>query len=93
MRPAAIGLGTANAFYARRFKGGVFDQFEFGADVFRKTLIEVRPKIPGTYKGLIYCSNKNEANIILEKILPVLKENLGNDLSIGIKYFKMSFTV
>ena len=29
MRPAAIGLGTANAFYARRFKGGVFDQFEF----------------------------------------------------------------
>lgn len=63
----------------------IFDQFEFGADVFRKTLIEVRPKIPGTYKGLIYCSNKNEANIILEKILPVLKENLGNDLSIGIK--------
>ena len=63
----------------------IFDQFEFGVDVFRKTLIEVRPKIPGTYKGLIYCSNKNEANTILEKILPVLKVNFGNDLSIGIK--------
>ena len=63
----------------------IFDQFEFGKDIFRKTLIEVRPKVSGTYKGLIYCSSKEESEEILNKIIPILKINLGNDVVFEVK--------
>ena len=63
----------------------IFDQFKFGKDIFRKTLIEVRPKVSGTYKGLIYCSSKEESKEILDKIIPILKINLGNDVAFEVK--------
>ena len=35
-------------------------------------MIELRPKVSGTYKGLIYCSSMEEANKILEEINPII---------------------
>ena len=31
-------------------------------------MIELRPKVSGTYKGFIYCSSVDEANKILEEL-------------------------
>jgi hypothetical protein len=35
-------------------------------------MIELRPEVSGTYKGLIYCSSVDEANKILNEINPIL---------------------
>ena len=35
-------------------------------------MIELRPKVSGTYKGLIYCSSMEEANEILKEISPII---------------------
>jgi len=42
----------------------VFDQLQLPQNNSRKCLVELRPEISGTYKGLIYCFNLNEANEI-----------------------------
>ena len=63
----------------------IFDIFNFEKNNFRKTLIEIRNGIAGTYKGLIYCNSLTEAEEVLKSILPLLKKNLGNDISTNIK--------
>ncbi len=37
-------------------------------------MIEIRPEVQGTYKGFIYCSSFDEAEIILDDISPILKK-------------------
>ena len=61
----------------------IFDNFEFPNNNWRKCMIELRPKVSGTYKGLIYCSTVNEANTILENLNPILNFILIN--TVGIK--------
>ena len=46
-------------------------------------MVEIRNKISGSYKGLIYCSSINEANKILEQITPLLK--LLSNFKVNIK--------
>ena len=52
----------------------IFDKFKFIKNNWRKCMIEMRPKVSGTYKGFIYCSSEKEANEILQAINPILKK-------------------
>ena len=61
----------------------IFDKFEFQNNNWRKCMIELRPEVSGTYKGLIYCSSVIEANKILDDLSPILNSLLID--KIGIK--------
>ncbi|MDB3924077.1 tetratricopeptide repeat protein [Candidatus Pelagibacter sp.] len=63
----------------------VFDSLKLQNNNTRKCLIELRPNISGTYKGLIYCSSMQEVNKILKKITPILKEVIDNQIKITAK--------
>ena len=61
----------------------IFDNFKFPNNNWRKCMIELRPEVSGTYKGLIYCSSVDEANKILNDINPTL--NIFKINKVGIK--------
>jgi len=71
----------------------IFDSFKFPNNNWRKCMIELRPEITGTYKGLIYCSSISEAEKISNKIHPILQKNLKYKISIkrGCSEFYKSF--
>jgi len=58
----------------------IFYKFNFGEDLSKKTLIELRPNIPGHYKGLIYCNSLHQA----EKVQNLLNIELENDFEQNI---------
>ena len=47
----------------------IFDNIHFKNNNTKKCLIETRPNIPERYKGLIYCSSIEEAEIIKKEII------------------------
>ena len=59
----------------------IFDSLKLQNNNTRKCLIELRPNISGTYKGLIYCSSMEEVNKILKDITPILKKIIDNNLT------------
>tara|TARA_B110000037_G_scaffold186582_1_gene216643 strand:+ start:63 stop:680 length:618 start_codon:yes stop_codon:yes gene_type:complete len=63
----------------------VFDQLELNENNTRKCMVELRPEIPGFYKGLIYCSGLKQANQIAEYLNRVVKKNIGSGLSAKVK--------
>lgn len=63
----------------------VFDQFKFENNNSRKCMIELRPKIPGEYKGLIFCKSINECEIILQDLSIILFKNFNKKLNCKIK--------
>ena len=63
----------------------VFDQLKLEENNTRKCMIELRPEIPGFYKGLVYCSGLDEANKVKEIIDVAIKEHIGSGLSSKIK--------
>ena len=54
----------------------IFDQLQLKGNNIRKCMIELRSNIPGFYKGLIYCSGIDEANLIYEQLLRILHEKI-----------------
>jgi tetratricopeptide (TPR) repeat protein len=60
----------------------IFDNFKFPNNNWRKCMIELRPEVSGTYKGLIYCSSVDEANKILNDINPTLSFFMINKINI-----------
>jgi hypothetical protein len=48
-------------------------------------MIEMRPKISGFYKGLIYCSSMEEAYQIADYLEIFVKENIGSGLHAVVK--------
>lgn len=54
-------------------------------DNIRKCMIELRPNIPGSYKGLIYCKSIEEAKNIKNKISNYMNSNFKKNLPIKIK--------
>tara|TARA_B100000767_G_C19460472_1_gene407872 strand:+ start:39 stop:500 length:462 start_codon:yes stop_codon:yes gene_type:complete len=56
-------------------------------------MIELRPEVSGTYKGLIYCSSVIEANKILDDLNPILNSLLIDKVGIkrGCSEFYESF--
>jgi len=63
----------------------VFDQLELDENNTRKCMVELRPEIPGFYKGLIYCSGLKRANQIAEYLNRIVKKNIGSKLSAKVK--------
>ena len=57
-------------------------------------MVELRKEVSGLYKGIIYCSNVEEAKNILEDITPLLNLNLKYKVSIkrGCSEFYKSFS-
>ena len=57
---------------------------EFESDLTRKCFVEVRPNIPGSYKGLIYCRGIDQAHNV-KKQLNVQVKNIDKNLIAKIK--------
>ena len=54
----------------------LFYQLDLGYDVTTKTLVELRPDIPGFYKGLIYCHGLEQAKQVKKTLDIALKSTL-----------------
>ena len=63
----------------------IFDQIKLKDNNTRKCMVELRPEIPGFYKGLIYCSNLKQANEIARVIDIIVKENISSNLTSKVK--------
>ena len=63
----------------------VFDQIKLVKNNTRKCMIEMRPEVPGFYKGLIYCSSLEEAYQIADYLETVVKESIGPGLPLAVK--------
>ena len=62
-----------------------FYKFDFKVDLAKKTIIELRPNIPGSYKGLIYCEGLDQAKAVKTLLDADLKEVLGKNIESKIK--------
>ena len=71
----------------------VFDSFKVKKNNTRKCLVELRPKMGGSYKGLIYCVGLNEAKEIIKFLSPILKNTIGENISISIRRGCSEFSV
>jgi len=63
----------------------VFDQLKLENNNTRKCMIELRPEIPGFYKGLIYCSSLQQANDIAVQLDAVVIQKIGPGLAAKVK--------
>jgi len=63
----------------------VFNNLELENNNLRKCFVEMRNEVPGTYKGLIYCSNLDEVDKINQFLIPVLKRTIDNNIIVSIK--------
>ena len=71
----------------------IFDSLKLSKNNTRKCLVELRPNISGTYKGLIYCSSMEEVNEILKDITPILKEVIDSKVKITAKRGCSEFSI
>ena len=63
----------------------VFDRLELPNDNTRKCHVEVRPEIPGAYKGLIYCRNLDEGTEILKVVKTIVGEKISDKIPVSVK--------
>jgi tetratricopeptide (TPR) repeat protein len=63
----------------------VFDQLELIENNTRKCMVELRPKIKGFYKGLIYCSGLKQATLIATHLDSIIKMSIGPGLPCSVK--------
>ena len=63
----------------------VFDKLNLSKNNSRKCMIELRENATGTYKGLIYCSGIDEANLIYEQLSKILDEKIKREIKVGVK--------
>ena len=63
----------------------VFNQIKLSANNTRKCMIEMRPEVAGFYKGLIYCSDLEEACQITDYLEMVIKEKIASGLPLAVK--------
>ena len=71
----------------------LFDNLELENNNIRKCIIESRPKVSGTYKGLIYCNGVDEVKTIFHKISLLIKKSFGYHLPIFMKRGCTEFSV
>ncbi len=71
----------------------MFDSLELPADNTRKCMIELRPSIPGAYKGYIYCNNFEEGHGILEIVRTIVSEKISKDVPVSLKRGCSEFSV
>ena len=63
----------------------VFDQLELNENNSRKCMVELRPAIPGFYKGLIFCASLEQAKQIAEQLDALVKQRICLKLSATVK--------
>jgi Flp pilus assembly protein TadD len=63
----------------------VFDQIKLTKNNIRKCMIEMRPKISGFYKGIVYCSSIEEAYQIADYLETIIKNNIRPGLPALVK--------
>ncbi|MDH5256611.1 MAG: SEC-C metal-binding domain-containing protein [Gammaproteobacteria bacterium] len=63
----------------------VFEQIKLPLDNGRKCLTELRTKVSGTYKGLIYCQGFEEAEKMLTMIREIISEEISKEIKISLK--------
>ena len=63
----------------------VFDQLELNENNSRKCMVELRPAIPGFYKGLIFCASLEQAKQIAEQLDVLVKQRICLKLSATVK--------
>ena len=63
----------------------IFDNLSLKNNNIRKCMIELRPKISGHYKGLIYCKSLKEAELVKKDLDILVKKNLKKELKSIIK--------
>ena len=63
----------------------VFDQLKLKDNNTRKCMVELRPTIPGFYKGLIYCSSLKQANQIAGYLDQMVLKSIGPGLTAKVK--------
>ncbi|MDH5387148.1 MAG: hypothetical protein OEY06_01720 [Gammaproteobacteria bacterium] len=63
----------------------IFEMTTFPNDNTRKCLVEGRPKITGTYKGMVYCRSIEEGEVIIQMLQPILSEEISKNIPITIK--------
>ena len=56
-------------------------------------MIELRPNIPGKYKGLIYCQSLEEAEEVSKNLLFITKNNLNKKIVLNIKRGCSEFSI
>ena len=67
---------------------------EFESNLIRKCLVEVRPNIPGSYKGLIYCRGIDQAHSVktqLDVQVRDIDKNLVAKIKKGCSEFPLTF--
>ena len=72
----------------------LFYESEFESDLTRKCLVEVRPNIPGSYKGLIYCRGIDQAHSVktqLDVHVRDIDKNLVAKIKKGCSEFPLAF--
>ena len=72
----------------------LFYESEFESDLSRKCLVEVRPNIPGSYKGLIYCRGIDQAHSVktqLDVHVRDIDKNLVAKIKKGCSEFPLAF--
>ena len=63
----------------------VFDQIKLTKNNTRKCMIEMRQKISGFYKGIVYCSSAEEAYQIADYLETIIKNNIRPGLPALVK--------
>lgn len=72
----------------------IFDQINFPKDNIRKCFVELRRNVKGNYKGLIYCSNIEEAKNASKLITEFLNKSIENfkiEIKRGCTEFDLSY--
>jgi len=63
----------------------VFDKLNLKNNNPRKCMLEMRSKVPGSYKGYIYCFGLSEANEIQKQLIDMLNKKINKNISITVK--------
>ena len=63
----------------------IFDKIDLPNNNIKKCMIEMRPEIPGTYKGFVYCSSLEDAQEIQKILSTVLYNQISKNISLKIK--------
>jgi tetratricopeptide (TPR) repeat protein len=63
----------------------IFYKLDFDEDLTRKTMVELRPNIPGFYKGLVYCESLAQASDVKDTLDLALREVFDQGVKSKIK--------